>query len=262
MFEAVFEGQSDDTEMSENKGIGFRVRAARGRLGWTRETLAFRSGLSWAAITQVETGRRTNVRPRTLAALSRALGVSIDYLVAGTPARPTMLQHSLLPYRSDDQLRKVAGAFLAEAIERSEALMAVTTEANIELLRQELGRDARNVKFVDARRFYRTPIAALSAYRSFADAQLGRGVPWVRVLGEPIWDGRTADDVRLWIRYESLLNLVFGAYPVTMMCTCDERSVAPEIVRQVHLTHPKTVDAEQILESPDYAEPERFVLES
>ena len=98
--------------MSETNttGIGVRVRAARGRLGWSRETLAFHTGLSWAAITQVESGRRTNVWPGTLAALSRALGVSIDYLVAGAPPRPTMLEHSLLPYRSDDQLRTTSPA--------------------------------------------------------------------------------------------------------------------------------------------------------
>ena len=53
------------------------------RLGWTREALAFHSGLSWSAIAQVESGRRTNLRPSTLAALSRPLGVSIDYLVDG-----------------------------------------------------------------------------------------------------------------------------------------------------------------------------------
>ena len=245
--------------MTNTTGIGARVRAARERLAWTREALAFRSGLSWAAIAQVESGRRTNLRPTTLSSLSRALGLSIDYLVGGTPSLPTMLQHSLFPYHSEVEFRTTAGAFLAEGIERSEALIAVTTKPNVELLREELGRDARRVKFVHATDFYGTPIGALQAYRDFADAELERGALWVRVLGEPVWDGRTAPDVRLWTRYEALLNLVFGGYPLTVVCPYDERSVPAEIVAQAHLTHPRTVDAAT---SSGYTDPERFALES
>src|ERR1700693_2957257 len=99
--------------MTNTTGIGARVRAARERLAWTREDLAFRSGLSWAAIAQVESGRRTNLRPATLSALSRAFGVSIDYLVGGAPSRPTMLKHSVFPYHSEIQFRTTGGAYLA-----------------------------------------------------------------------------------------------------------------------------------------------------
>lgn len=246
--------------MSDNNGIGVRVRAARGRLGWSRETLAFHSGLSWSAIAQVESGRRTNVRPGTLAALSRTLGVSIDYLVAGSPPGPTMLEHSLLLYRSDDQLRELGGAFLAQGVERSEGVIAVTTKANIELLREELGGVARSVQFVDARSFYSTPARALEGYRSFADAHLTRGVPWVRILGEPVWDDKPADQV-LWTRYEALLNLVFAAYPLTIVCPYDERSVAPEVLQQARLTHPKAFGAEEASTGSYYADPARFALE-
>jgi transcriptional regulator with XRE-family HTH domain len=247
--------------MSDHKGIGFRVRAVRGRLGWTREALAFHSGLSWAAITQVESGRRINVRPGTLAALSRALGVSIDYLVAGSPSRPTMLEHSMLPYRSDERLRKLGGGFLAEGVERGEAVIVVTTNAKIELLREELGNDAQSITFVEGRTLYTTPAAVLEAYRSFADAHLEHGAPWVRILGEPVWDGGASDDARVWTRYEALLNLVFSAYPLTIVCPYDERAVSPEILTQAQLTHPNTLNGEGLAQSPDYADPARFALE-
>ncbi|HUE28003.1 MAG TPA: MEDS domain-containing protein [Solirubrobacteraceae bacterium] len=247
--------------MNDTIGIGSRVRAARDRLGWTREALAFQSGLSWAAITQVESGRRTNVRPGTLASLAGALGVSIDYLVAGTPPGPVMLQHMALPYRSDDELRVQAGAFLAEGVERSEAVIAVTTAGAIELLREELGRSAQSVEFIDSRDYYSTPVAALEGYKSFAEAQLGRGVHWVRVLGEPVWDDQGTDQVRLWTRYESLLNLVFAAYPMTIVCPYDERVVAPEILAQAQFTHPNTLGGGQAIQSLEYADPARFALE-
>jgi transcriptional regulator with XRE-family HTH domain len=237
------------------------VRAARERLGWTRETLAFHAGISWSAIAQVESGRRTNLRPSTLAALSRPLGVSIDYLVAATLTRPAMLEHSVFPYRTDDQFGTTVGSFLADGFERSEATLAVTTGPNIELLREHLGRDARSVTFLDASGFYSTPMAALEAYRAFFGAALERGAPWVRVVGEPSWAGRSDTEVRVWTRYESLFNLVFSASPATVVCPYDERSVAPEIVRHAHLTHPSAVSDHGVSPSPEYADPARLGLE-
>ena len=249
-------------EKTDNQaGIGVRVRAARERLGWTREALAFHSGLSWSAITQVESGRRTNVRPSTLVVLSRALGLSIDYLVGGRPSRSTMFEHSAAPYNSDDQFETTMGRFLAEGVERSEALLAVTSAENIALLRDTLGKDARRVKFVDASAWYTTPIAALDAYRDFAESQLERGAPWVRLVGEPVWAGRSDAEVRLWTRYESLLNLAFSGYPMTVVCPYDERTVAPEVVEHAHLTHPHALGDEGASTCRDYTDPGRFVLE-
>jgi len=139
-----------------------------------------------------------------------------------------MLEHSAFPYRTDDQFGTTIGPFLTEGMERSEGLLAVIAGANVELLRELLGKDARRVEFVDASSWYSTPIGALEAYRAFTDAKLKRGAPWVRIVGEPVWTGRTKAEVRLWTRYESLLNLVFYAYPLTIICPYDERSAAPE----------------------------------
>ncbi|MHB8693033.1 MAG: MEDS domain-containing protein [Solirubrobacteraceae bacterium] len=249
-------------DISDAPGIGSRVSRGRQRLGWTREALAFHSGLSWSAIAQVETGRRLNVRPSTLVALSRALAVSVDYLVGSSVSPPTMLEHSAFCYRAEDQFQTTMGSFLEEGIERSEAVLAVTTGPNIELLREHLGGAAASIEFVDSSSFLTTPIAALEAYRAFTEDKLGRGAPWVRILGEPRWAQRSDLEVRLWTRFESLFNLVMGAAPLTAVCPYDERSVAPEIVRQAHHTHPNTIDDRGTSQNPDYTDPGSFALEA
>jgi transcriptional regulator with XRE-family HTH domain len=248
--------------MDETNAIGVRVRAARERLGWSREALAFHSGLSWSAIAQVESGRRTNLRPSTLTALSRPLGVSIDYLVTGGESGPTMLNHSMFRYRTEDQFRDTMGSFLADGVERSEALLAVTTRSNIELLREHLGPDADKVLFVDLRDFYSTPFAALEAIRSFSDDKLAGGASWVRFMGEPSWAGRSGAEVRLWTRYESMCNLVFADSPITIVCPYDERSVAPEILEQAHSTHPHVLGELGDSQSHEYTDPRLFALTS
>jgi transcriptional regulator with XRE-family HTH domain len=246
----------------DSGAIGPRVRAARERLGWTREALAFHAGVSWSAVAQVESGRRTNLRPSTLAALAGPLGVSIDYLVGASQVRPTMLEHSAFIYRADDQFQTTVGSFVAEGLERSEAILAVTTAPNIELLREHLGRDARNVEFIDSTGFLTTPIATLEAFKAYSKEKLERGAPWVRIVGEPIWVGRSDIEVRLWTRFESLFNLVFAASPLTVVCPYDERSADPEIVRQAYLTHPHMMGDAGISPCSDYTEPGRFALEA
>jgi hypothetical protein len=208
----------------------------------------------------VESGRRTNLRLSTLAALSRPLGVSIDYLVDGSQSPPTMLDHSAFHYDADDQFATIMGRFLAEGIERSEAMLAVTTLRNTELLREHLGNDARSVEFIDSSSFYATPIATLEAYRGFTEAKLERGAPWVRVVGEPTWADRSDAEVALWTRYESLFNLVFAASPMTVVCPYDARSVAPEILRQAHLTHPHALGDRGTPHTPGHSNPGLFAL--
>jgi transcriptional regulator with XRE-family HTH domain len=247
-------------QMSSGGSTGSRIQAARKRLGWTREALAYHSGISWSAISQVESGRRINVRPSTLAALSRSLGVSIDYLVDGGQSSMTMLNHCEFPYRSEHQFQATMGAFLADGVERSEAILAVTTGPNIELLREYLGREARSVEFIDSSRFYSTPTAALAWLKAFTHDSLGRGASWVRILGEPRWATKSVAEVHLWTRYESLVNLVFAASPLTVCCPYDERSVAQEILTQAHLTHPHAISGTGSSQNPDYADPGTFAL--
>ena len=66
----------------------------------------------------------------------------------------------------------------------------------------------------------------------------------------------------VWTRYESLVNLVFAAWPVTFICTYDERSQDPAIARQACLTHPHTIGREGMVDSSDYADPGGFALEA
>jgi hypothetical protein len=172
-----------------------------------------------------------------------------------------MFEHSAFPYGADDQFQNHIGDFLSQGVERSEAMLAVTNRRNIKLLREYLGKDARDVEFIDSSRFLTTPGAALEGFRSFCEDKLERGAIRVRIVGQPIWAGRSRSEIRLWTRFESLLNLVFAAFPATAMCPYDERSVAPEILRQAHVTHPHIAGARGSTTSPNYIAPERFTLE-
>lgn len=246
---------------SAHDGIGARVRSARQRRGWSREALAFHSGISWSAIAQVETGRRRNLRPTTLHSLARALGVTIDYLVAGGRASPPMLFHQALLYCSDSEFVDTAAPFLAEAVERAEPTLAVTTEANIELLRERLGRDARKVELAERAVWYRTPGTALEGYLGFLRRKLDAGATWVRILGEPPCGNGSASSLSEWTRYEAVLNLAFSAEPVSVLCPYDKRGTDELILTQARATHPHLAEPHPLDCNHDYADPAGKLLE-
>ncbi len=243
----------------KHSGIGQRLRVARERAGLTREALAVHSGISWSAIAQVEAGRRVNLRPSTLAALARALRVTIDYLVSGRPPSRTMLEHQLLPYETEEEILSSAAEFLADAVRRSEAALVITSAARIERLRAPLGAGSGRVEFAD-RRSFETPIDTLRGIRGFVDRSLEAGAPWVRIFAEPVREIRSQTALRQWQRCESLLNLVFGHAPVTLVCAYDTRELGADILEQIRGCHPGALEPGGAANGEDCAEAEDLVL--
>jgi transcriptional regulator with XRE-family HTH domain len=240
--------------------MGDRLRAARKRLGWSREELAFRSGVSWSAIAQAESGRRRNLRPRTLSLLSAPLGVSIDYLIKGGPALP-MLDHQALLYDSEQAFAEGAGDFLLEGLERSEATLVVTGKRNLEILRDQLGPEADRVELVDSANALTSPEAALELFTGFLNDRARQGAEWARVVAEPIWAGRSKSEVRLWTRFESMFNLLLGGSPASVVCPYNVSALPPAILRDAHATHPKMAEGGTVTDSLDYRGPGAFALD-
>ena len=220
--------------------IGSFLRAARERAGWSREALAYHSGLSCAAIAQIESGRRQEVRIGSLRALAEALGVSIDYLAGGHGAtKSQMLEHRAFLYDSDRHFLATVVPFILEGVHHGHSVLAVTTKSQIRRIRTALGDDAGQVDFRSSATWYRSPIEALTNYRTYLERQLGSGARWTRIVGEPIWTGRSDSETEGWVRYEAILNLSLASRAATIMCPYDTRLISPTVVSAAHRTHPE-----------------------
>jgi transcriptional regulator with XRE-family HTH domain len=221
----------------DQPAIGPRLASARRRAGLSREALAVRAGLSWAAIAQIESGRRPNPRAETVAALARALGVTADYLLAHDAQSTPLLEHRALTYAGLDDLVACAAPVVAHGVQAQEPTLLVTTPRNADGVRERLGADAAGVTFADAGDWYSSPRAALVRYRDFATEALERGAPWLHVVGEPPWKDRSREQIAAWGRYEALLNLEFAAMPVTLTCLYDTEGLPDEVVEHAHSAH-------------------------
>jgi transcriptional regulator with XRE-family HTH domain len=248
--------------MMEPSRVGEALRTARARAGWSRETLAHHSGISWSAIAQIEAGRRKDIRLTSLSALAGALGVSVDYLV-GTPSTitPRLLQHRAVTYETDDAFLAAANPFLAEGTERSHCLLAVLTPMKAALLRDSLGGRSEQVEFADWQDWYRSPQQALAHYAAFVSQKYDSGAVWIRVVAEAAWAADSARELATWNRYESLVNLTFASSPATILCTYDERAFSAEAIADARRTHPHVTCGEEATASPTYRAPEDYLLE-
>jgi transcriptional regulator with XRE-family HTH domain len=241
------------TTMSER--LVAAVCAARRRKGWTRETLAHHSGLSYAAITQIEQQRRTDVRISTVIAIADALDISIDFLLGRQPS--PALRHYAGLFRDDDELAASALAFLAQDEGLDKRVLVVASERSREVIKDFLGEGAGD--YPDVTSWYDNPAEANRRYLAFArEAQLS-GVPWIGIIGEPIWEGRPRPEVDAWSRYESLLNLTFASWPMNILCLYDGKTARRQVVESAWCTHPELYVRGALERSTTYAEPEEFV---
>jgi transcriptional regulator with XRE-family HTH domain len=238
--------------------IGPALRTARQRRGWSRDQLAARAGVSSAAITQIETGRRSDPRLSSLLALAGALGSSLDQLVGGGSTTASLTHRALL-YDDMDEFLSFAVPYLREGVDADHAPIAVTTPPKLRALKQRLGSHSPGVLFADSQHWYSSPISALNSYRDYVNGKLDSGAKMVRLLGEPVWKNRSPTDTRAWIRYESLVNDVFANTPATIVCPYDKR--APRaVVQAAQCTHPELA-GDRTVSSASYRTPEELLLE-
>jgi transcriptional regulator with XRE-family HTH domain len=241
--------------------LGGSLRSARERMGWSREALAYHSGLSWAAIAQIESGRRQEVRVSSLVALASALGVSVDYLVGGSATlSPELFKHRLLVYGSDDEYVAAVVPFLVEGIARSDAVLAAPSERQGGLLRDALGDDAKHVEFLDSVEWYRSLRGAATGYRTLVKERYHRGAPWIRIIGDAVWAGRSEPQVAEWFRYESMVNLALASSPATIMCSYDGQTLPTDVLADARRTHPEVAGSGDVTASLAYQEPADFLL--
>ncbi|WP_188191852.1 sensor histidine kinase [Nonomuraea sp. SYSU D8015] len=159
--------------------------------------------------------------------------------------------HPALIYRSDQEYVAATTAFVREGLTAGEPVAIAVPGPNLALIESALGADARRVRMLDMTVAGRNPGRIIPAVlRDFADRHSdGR----VRIIGEPIWPGRTETEYPACAQHEALINLSFAGRHVTILCPYDAVGLDPEIIREAARTHPVLRDVSGEWHSDDYA---------
>jgi anti-sigma regulatory factor (Ser/Thr protein kinase) len=154
-------------------------------------------------------------------------------------------QHEALLYDGDAGFADGAVPFLREGIEGGEPMLVAVSAQRIGLLRSELGDAADAVEFVDMEQLGRNPGRIIPAWRDFVATRRGaNGASGaIRGIGEPIWAGRSAEELAESQLHEALLNLAFAdTDDFRLLCPYDRSALGDAVVREACCSHPSVVD--------------------
>ncbi|MCP2258839.1 Anti-sigma regulatory factor (Ser/Thr protein kinase) [Streptoalloteichus tenebrarius] len=165
--------------------------------------------------------------------------------------------HPALFYRGSDEYLAGCLSFVREGLAAGEPVAVAVPGPNLALLRAELGGDAERVRMLDMTRAGRNPGRIIpGVLRAFADAHPDGHV---RIIGEPIWAGRSEVEYPACAQHEALINLAFTGRDVTILCPYDVGALSPEVLADAEVTHPVVVDGDgRWRDSPAY-DPDRVI---
>ncbi|MEV4220650.1 anti-sigma factor RsbA family regulatory protein [Nonomuraea sp. NPDC049725] len=150
--------------------------------------------------------------------------------------------HPALFYRGDREYVAATTRFIREGLDAGEPVAVAVPARNLELIEAVLGADAARVTMLDMLKAGRNPGRIIpGVLRDFADRHPGEHV---RIIGEPIWPGRSATEYPACAQHEALINYAFRGRQVTILCPYDLDGLDPEVIREAELTHPVLLDEE------------------
>ncbi|MBT2449767.1 sensor histidine kinase [Streptomyces sp. ISL-43] len=143
------------------------------------------------------------------------------------------------------------GDFVRAALSADEPVLVAVPGPHLDALREDLGGSAAEITWTDMKELGRNPGRILAALQDFADRHAGRAA---RIVGEPIWPGRSQAEVLEATRHEALINTAFAGRPATILCPYDVRGLAPEVLADARRTHPTLIEKGRDLASPAYTD--------
>lgn len=164
--------------------------------------------------------------------------------------------HPALFYRGEREYLDGTVPFVRDGVATGEPVAVAVPAAKFGLLRTALGPVADAVHFVDMTRAGRNPGRIIpGVLRAFYDAQPAGPM---RIVGEPVWPGRSALEYPACVQHEALINTAFAGRTVTILCPYDAAGLDAEVLADAHATHPVVIEAGRERPSDGYA-PDRAV---
>ncbi|MGX1273090.1 anti-sigma factor RsbA family regulatory protein [Streptomyces phaeoluteigriseus] len=147
--------------------------------------------------------------------------------------------HPALFYRTGQEYADHTVAFVREGLALGEPVAVAVPGPNLDLISSGLGPDAADVLLLDMTEAGRNPGRIIpGVLRAFADAHPHARV---RIIGEPIWAGRSSVEYPACAQHEALINAAFEGRAATILCPYDESRLDADVLADARITHPTLI---------------------
>ncbi|WP_285639592.1 sensor histidine kinase [Lentzea sp. NBRC 102530] len=169
----------------------------------------------------------------------------------GTAPRAAPFVHPAFLYTSDDDYLATLVRFVADGLAGDEPVAVAVPSARLRLLREAVGANGSGVTWLDMTEVGRNPGRIIaSVLRAFSDSRPDRRV---RIVGEPIWSGRTEAEYPACVEHEALINQAFAGREVTIVCPYDVVGLGGNVIADARATHPEVWEQARRYQSDEYA---------
>jgi anti-sigma regulatory factor (Ser/Thr protein kinase) len=166
----------------------------------------------------------------------------------------TTLCHDALFYESAGDYVASVLDFVRTGLAMGEPVLVAVPEPNLGRLRAAFTpHEADRVRSADMGVAGRNPGRIIGTVLTrFVAEHRGRRV---RVVGEPIWAGRSAVEYPACAEHEALINLALADAPAHVLCPYDAHGLTDAVLRDALRTHPTLAHGPARWPSPHYADP-------
>jgi hypothetical protein len=167
-----------------------------------------------------------------------------DMPPAGVPT------HEALFYSNEREYWEGLDRFLAPALSSGEPVALALPAGRLEPAREWLG-NLPDRELLDMSELGRNPGRILSAIDRLQYKHRGRTLHYV---GEPIWPGRSPEEIREAVRHEALINVALHGTRTRVLCPYDARGLEDWVLESAARTHPTLVEQGAAYASETYSE--------
>src|SRR5262245_4916983 len=164
------------------------------------------------------------------------------------------LEHDALFYTDAASYRSGCLDFVRAGLEHDEPVLVAVPQPGLGLIRSALTEaEADRVRTADMAQKGRNPGRIIgTVLTAFVREHAGERV---RIIGEPIWAGRSAAEYPACAEHEALINVALADAPAYVLCPYDVRRLGREWLTDATRTHPTLAADGERWKSPAYADP-------
>src|SRR5205814_9028709 len=156
-------------------------------------------------------------------------------------------------YAGADEYLAGTVPFIEAGLAAGEPVMVAVAADHLARIRAALGAAATRVRLHNMQVAGRNPGRIIpTVLLAFAAAHPGRPV---RIIGEPIWAGRSGAEYPACAQHEALINAAFAGRAAIILCPYDTGRLDLAWIRDAHRTHPVVATPTRAWASPAYRDP-------
>ncbi len=160
--------------------------------------------------------------------------------------------HLALFYRDDAEYLDGVMGFIEPALATGAPVAAALPSAKGALLRERLNGSAERIEILDMGELGRNPSRIIPAVESILAGHEGRLLHYV---GEPIWPGRSQEEIQEATKHEALINLAWPGAQIRVLCPYDASALDRAVLADAERTHPRVIRSGKESQSAAYVGP-------